>query len=307
MKLRMDTEYAEKRKIWLNALDGPGPGSHALDDNSIAAQIMHTLHDAAVFRVVIKSRELSERDNGGRIKCNRLVHQLFDKCFFQSQLMSIRRLLDGYDLNGERGVNSLRAILDDMKKSRAILTRKNIVASHVERKIELGILSRECGSLDALDVQDIEGVDLNLDRLCGVQSNQRNQADAVAEIIFDTLLEKIRSVDNIMKAYVDKFIAHAATRESRNEINPWDVKITLDDVWRAHEIICRIFCFMDNILLRSNETVFLPPRSASDFKYIDVPLLKQELIPKLQQVWKNYEEEISSLYVGNIDWIFSNA
>jgi hypothetical protein len=85
--------------------------------------------NAAAFRMINEARRHAPQNQHGAPCVNALLHALLDRCFFESQMLAVRRQLDDDGLRGKRGVFSLRSLLDDLSEHRAILTRKNFFAS----------------------------------------------------------------------------------------------------------------------------------------------------------------------------------
>jgi hypothetical protein len=91
--------------------------------------------------------------------------------------------------------------------------------------------------------------------------------------------------------YVNKFVAHAATPQTRQAVNADNVAITLKQLWHAHEAICKVAAFVSVYLLTGTAYPFLPVPQYDQFAYIDRPLVGTENIPALREAWRSYEEE----------------
>ena len=79
--------FKAKHKIWIQHLCGD-------DRNSIFAQIYRMIWNAAVFEIINESRRVATVDSEGNKELNGMLHRFIDTCFFESQLMAIRRLTD---------------------------------------------------------------------------------------------------------------------------------------------------------------------------------------------------------------------
>ena len=88
--------------------------------NSILVQVINMLFETLIYKVILKARSIAPKNSKGRIELNGAIHYLIDKCFFNSQLMTIRRLTD----KGE-DVISLHKLLNQMKGNCKYLTREN--------------------------------------------------------------------------------------------------------------------------------------------------------------------------------------
>jgi len=102
------------------------------DKNCILKQVQYMLFETLIYKCILKARSIAPKDGKGRIKLNGAVNYLIDKCFFNSQLMTIRRLTDkkGSD------VVSLCKLLNQMKENCNNLTRKNYFMILKERGYE---------------------------------------------------------------------------------------------------------------------------------------------------------------------------
>lgn len=301
-----DPAFESKRKDWIRCL-----GSN--DQNSVMHQVYDIVWNAGAYRVVLEARRIASKDEQGRVKLNGLTHQLLDRCFYQNQLVSIRRLMDSYPLTGDRGVFSLRSLLLDMKTHRAKFTRQNLFsafeqvmdvdAARAAWHEHLGALPQEESSWTFNQDPDIsEKLHQNIDALCSVTPAARRPADVIAESIFVSLEAKLARTEGICEQ-VNKFVAHAATPESRARIDADQAKITFAQLWEAHEIICRICQFIDCFLLRQTNHSFLADGAGDPFRYIEEPLATRELIPVLRDAWTAYKKETEAWGDCALEWV----
>lgn len=256
---------AEKRKQWLEVLSGE-------DRHSIISQITRMTWDAAAFRVVNEARRLAPRDPDGGVQLNGLMHSLLDRAFFASHMAAVRRLTDDrYPLNGKKGVYSLPALLKDMRKHRELLTREAIFAAE--------------------DLEYDEDRHKQIDRLAGVQAQDRQTGDTVREKVFIDLQQKIEKATEDVKCHVDKFIAHAATPGSREIVGADEAGLTLNHLWRAHQHLCEVASFLAIYVLGDSFPGALPIPQYDLFKYIERPLVTASQVDKLADLWRQIEKE----------------
>lgn len=83
-------------------------------------QVQNMLFETLIYKAILKARSIAPKNSKGRIKLNGAVHYLIDKCFFNNQLMTIRRLTD----KGQDAI-SLRKLLNQMKGNCKHLIREN--------------------------------------------------------------------------------------------------------------------------------------------------------------------------------------
>ncbi|MHC4562889.1 MAG: hypothetical protein ACYS8X_08975 [Planctomycetota bacterium] len=300
-------EFLAKRAEWLHWLVGDDP-------NSILRQIYRMIWNAAVFRVINAARLRAAPRDGGGVQLNGLVHQFMNDCFFDSQFSAIRRLLERQTSRGARSVYSLYRLVDEMQKNGHLLTREHILAAEgieydhkaVHRKwiewerelfesgVRGGAVPREYDWEIPASRHD------DLDRVTGVSEGCRSRTD----VIQDHLLEALKNIhlrfDRII-AYTNKFVAHAASVESRGSWGTAGPVVTLEDIWEAHATICKaVNCITKNILDGSVHGV-LPFADDRMLQYIDRPLVESSESFHLKEVWEEYQEETQEWTNANIE------
>ncbi|MBN1942173.1 MAG: hypothetical protein JW849_02660 [Phycisphaerae bacterium] len=235
------------------------------------------LWNEASYNIVRQAYFLAPKDNDGGIQINDLVFNLLDTSYAQSQLMSIRRIVDTYFIEGEKGVYSLTSLLDDMKINCFLLTRGNVLKKN--------------GTKDGLTKSEYRHK--YFDNLAIKQPKSRCSDDAINPKVFDRLKEKLIGTCTDVTIYVNQYLAHAATIESREKKQSEKIRITMEHIHLAHKMICQvtnvITCLLEGINFH-----FLP--SAAIFKehlfeYIDRPLVNKKDFPTLEKAWSDYETE----------------
>ena len=298
----------EKLQEWENMLTGK-------DIHSIRNQICDMIWDCAFFRCINESRRYTAKDNKGNIKRNEPLHSFINQSFFKTQLLSIRRLIDKDYCSIERDkqytVYSLYNLIKDIKKNNALLTRKNILAVHnlpydYEKameylrqntpKIKKG--NAQVQTYIGKNIDEVEfskDIHRRIDSITGITAAKRSPDDLVPDNILKQFDDKLASIEELCR-YVDKFIAHASTPESRRAI-PDEIKEALGKILNAHKIICETASFIGNNLLFCGFGDFLPISQYGQFdqfdlfEYLDVPICSKETIEKLRQVWEEYRKK----------------
>ena len=300
-------EFSEKREDWLNWVTGD-------DSNSISNQISGMLLDDTTFRIIIEARRLTPKTEDGILRINLLVHGLIDKCFFTTQTISIRRLLDS-----RRDVCSLMRLLDDIKSNCQLITREHVFAAEgreydvslIKRRWEDFSREQERQGQDAYSVPseydwiDSEDRHKDMDELSGTTENQRKPDDAALPGWIDNLKARLSSCRDIVD-YVNKFVAHAATPESRDRLNADAIKIPLGKLWEAHEILCKTAHLLAHYVLGTDLGSLLPiPMLFSRFAFIDQPLVTQADIPHLQSVSDKQDRDAGDWSQVRLEWLGS--
>jgi hypothetical protein len=304
-------QLKEKRKLWIECMSGK-------DRNSILNQINNLVWNAAVFKVINESRKYIPESADGERQSNEMLHTFINRCFFDSQFSAIRRLTDkAYDLDDrKRGINSLCALLLDMKAAAPLMTRENMFdvddleydyeiikgreeAYHQERN-EKGISTYWMP--EKLSSKNTKKRHEELDILCGTKLDHRDPSDCIQSQVFDFLLEKLGNIAKDINLYVNKNIAHAATLGSREHAATDDLNITFESLWHAHKVICQTANFVDLYLLRgAYHAGVLPVPQYNHFEFIDNPIVIKENIGNLRETWNNFQKESESWSAWSLD------
>lgn len=273
----MDENLSESWKLWRECLLGD-------DSNTIFSQISNMVWDSAIFRLFLESRQNQIREHKGLPGLNVRLHRFIDWNFFVAQTTSIRRLLDRHGLHGNKGVYSLRALLKDISNRRENLTRKAFLDL-------LGLpyeYSRESNYPDEFVWFDIGDTHQRFDRLSGKTPTNRTPIDLISDKVFDKLRNMLDSCNPIVK-YVDKYIAHSATPESRIVDNANEIKITLDHIWVTHQTIFQVAAFLSGSLF-SQDFSPLPWESPDMFETANIPVVETNRVSDFEKVWKKYRD-----------------
>ena len=289
---------AAKRKLWFEVLSGK-------DKHSVVHQITAMTWNAAAYQVVNKARRLAPADPEGGVQLNGMLHRLIDHGFFNTHMAAIRRLMDRSSLEGKKGVYSLVALLDDMKQNRELMTRKAIFEAEGrpydygpvrQRRLQYGRQERKAGERVPhvprhLWWRDHERRHQDIDRLSATSQDNRQPGDTVLKDVFSNLRRKAVSASEHVVTYVTKFIAHAASPESRADVRADEARITLHHLWKAHRSLCEVASFIAIVILGDSCPSFLPIPQYNHFKYIDRRLVDPSDVPKLQELWQSFERE----------------
>ncbi|MBL8797584.1 MAG: helix-turn-helix domain-containing protein [Planctomycetia bacterium] len=276
---------SQKRKQWLKALTGE-------DRHSIRNQIAIMTWAVAAYRVVNEARRLAPAAPEGGVQLNGLMHNLLDRGFLSSHALAVRRLVDGETLTGKRGVYSLLGILKDMCDHSDLFTRAAMLDSEgvgydfeellqQDPALTTGFVAH--GAPRASDRHEV------IDRLTNSNPSARKPGDVIPKAKFEIMKERVISISDRIKKHVDKFIAHAATPESRASVQVTD--ITLADLWKAHETLCRVAACLAHEFLGVPFPPPLPDPFFDQFAYIDRPLVTPEQVSELRTMWEAFADE----------------
>jgi hypothetical protein len=298
------TGFIDKHSEWTTSMRGDGE----LSLNGIHSQIVRLVWSAAWFRVVLRARELaSSRDNTSS-GLNTALHAWIDSVFLDSFLVKVRRLAGGDSdaLVGKDACYSLSALLKDLKQHRHLLTREHLLS--------LDNLSFDISALKAkedeywrehaqegraffipphLDTRRSEQRNAEIDYLCETTAASRKLSDVVQESVLEGIQGRLANLAAVC-LYTNKFIAHAATTESRRgdkRGNVDDLHIGIRDLWAALENLCRAVTALDGWLIGRTAHAFLPAMYAHEWQGIDAPFVPRESVPILRDFWKQLEAE----------------
>lgn len=294
-------QFKEKRKQWIHCFSGE-------DRHSIIKQIYNMVWNAAVFKVVNEARRIATNNGEKQAELNGMLHRFIDRCFFDSQLLAVRRLCDPHPFDGPKGVFSLISLINDMKQYVGLMTRANFFADEgLEYDIEV-IRQKEwqyfqehtkngSGALwipNEVDSHSVEQRHNEIDTLTGINKDQRSPDDTVCTNILDFLIGRIKiSTDNI-KLRVDQNVAHAASPQSRQYKDSDEVSLTLNCLWESHKIICQIANFLDIYLLSRASHTFLPIPQYNHLEFIENPLIGSERVGLISNAWHEFHRETDS-------------
>jgi hypothetical protein len=262
------------------------------------------LFDTLIYRCILKARAIAPKDSKRRIKLNGAVHYLIDKCFFNNQLMVIRRLTDK---NGD--VVSLRKLLQQMKGNCKHLTRRNYFevlkdrgyeydysetkkkhAQYIAQNLEIGeviVIPSE------LDWERSETLHAHFDKLSETKPTNRKPEDIIKNSIFDRLLDELDSCEGL-RHYIDCFLAHSLTAEKIGKRDEERFKVTFGRLWRAQQSICKVTKFIGLHLLEQIDYGLLPLPHATFLRYIEEPLIPKDAKAQLRREEEQFRQEISS-------------
>ncbi len=271
------------------------------DTNSISNQIYSMIWDSAVFQSINECRRYAPKNERDEIELNGVVHQFIDKCFFETQALAIRRILDK-----RSDVISIGRLVDDIEKHSHLLTRGNILAAHdypynyeqeKRRPSDEAFGNVPSGTLVVMG-QDYrkccisEGTHNYIDSLAGVGPSNRDPDDLVRPQVFHWLKEQLSSCEEI-RTFVNKFLAHSATLKSRDYRNPPELDVTLEQILEAHKIICQTAIFIGGrmgIVSKGGgigDVLSVP--QFDQFVHFDKAWASEDTIKKLYDFWCTYD------------------
>jgi len=308
--------FKAKREQWLEWIAGK-------DAHAIRNQITRMVWEAAVFRVINEARGYAPTDSKGKVQLSGTMHQLINDCFFVSQAAAIRRLVDrgppgaSSAAEGAKGVYSLYGLLADIQRHWHLLTREHILAAEGvpydfepirEKANEYSVQQREAVIRAYMEPEELDWRTParrheQIDRLTGTSKDRRTRGDSVRPELLQNLIDKLQSACRAVKKYTDMRIAHAAAPGSMATVTSAEINITLGHLWEAHEVICRVVHLVGLHILGTSINSHLAVPQFEQFEYIDRPLVSVANIPKLYDVWQDYDRLNNEWCLTNWDWL----
>jgi hypothetical protein len=245
------TEFKLKWALWNRCLNSDDP--HAINN-----QILHMVWNYAVWSLIDEARRIGKPLPEGGVAHNWIVHNFIDICYFESQILAIRRLTDNYPLEGEMGVFSLSSLLKDLGNNVELLTKENI----------------------ATVIEDFS-------------SNHPILSDAkYSPQIFFSLRDRLHASCRNITNHVNKSVAHASSPESRKGFDDEEHEINFRHVKEAIKLICRITNFINVYFISGSEYLcFLPYLMPIDFSYLNAPLYTPSDFKLAMKKWEEIVEE----------------
>lgn len=295
MKQKDKETFYRRWALWKESLYGE-------DFNSILNQIHRMTWDSAVFRVINEARRLAPPAPEGGVQLNGMLHQFINRCFFETQLIALRRLCDESPLespSGKKDVYSLVSLLNDMvchcnKIQRGwIFEAEKVEYDYRPLKQDDDEYIDDClrkgnyctgGNLEWVKIKDRH---LRIDYLTGVEPGKGSPEDQVRSDILEYLKSRVEHSITVVVERVNKFIAHAATPESRSIVNADAVAITLKSIWDCQRTICEVAAFICNFFFSYGQD-FLAVPSCDYLKYLEKPLVSEQDVSKLRETWGEY-------------------
>jgi hypothetical protein len=269
------------------------------DVHSIRNQIHTMLWDYAVFQTINEARRYAPRDTEGHVQLNRMVHAFINRAFFETQAMALRRLLDPGPSSGPRSVYSLRGLLDDMEENHSLLTRGAILCAldlpydYVAEKARLD--EGWDGSLSWRGPEHVkcsasETMHKYLDSLTCVDPAGRSPSDFVPARFFHWLKERLER-HKVISTFVNKFLAHSASSESRATLADGETDILLGQIQDAHETIWQTADLVGTCLFGTGLPGMLGT-TFDQFEHFEKVWATEETVAKLREQWQEYRGTI---------------
>ena len=278
------------------------------DEHSIGKQIAHMLSRSAFYRSLNESRRFLPDEKDGNKRANGVLHELIDEGYITVNSTAIRRLIDRSATTGPRGVYSLHGLIRDIKANMKLITRSNILAARGleydfepirERAIETARREAREKGHQAFGIsrdgwQMAEYWHNTMDKLCNVTSSNRDRYDSPEENKLRTLLEELEDRGRNVQDWVDKYVAHASSKESRQTLPLEHRSLSLAKLWLAERAVVRAANFISYSFVDGTNLGGVPIPQFDQFAHLDQPFVQTNALPAMHSEWAQHCAEIQN-------------
>lgn len=242
---------------------------------------------------------------------NGALHELIDNGFIHLNATAIRRLLDRSATSGRKGVYSLYGVLQDIKADVGLITRadslearglaydfEQIKREAYEKARASGANSYFVSRAGWADAEYWHGV---MDELSGVTADKRGPSDAPNEGKLDWLLDELKKHGSDVQDWVDKFIAHASSPESRQTLPPEHQSLTLAKLWRAERVLLRVADFISRCFIDGASLGGVPIPQFDQFAFLEQPFADPAALDAMRHAWDQHCKETGACQGWNWD------
>ena len=293
------SQFRKKHEEWCSCLNGH-------DLHSIWKQQSSLLGDYALFLTINDLVKASAKRRIKGVGFNGPVLRLFVTGFLVSQVTGIRRLAERQWSHPAKRVISLRALVEDIRANRRLLTRDVYLISNElpfdptpakQKCFERAASSGERFFFEGMESKGSEAwaaserVHERFDKLSGTSSSGRSARDLISLKWFDLLDSKIRGCEDVC-VFTDKFIAHAAHPTSRTGLNDKQKKVTLARLAECHHAMVQVGCFIGGPILQDTFPTGAPVPQFDVLENLDKAWVSAEGLEKAREIWQQHADEI---------------
>lgn len=127
------------------------------------------------------------------------------------------------------------------------------------------------------------------DRLSGKNHQDGEPDDVISQKVIDRLKSKLDTCQ-VVRDFVDKFVAHSATPASRAAENITKSQVTWKHMWDAHQTVYEVSEFLSSTLYSEGHFP-LPWNPPGLLNHWGVPFLNTLKINQLEEAFQRYRKE----------------
>ncbi len=263
------------RRQWVADISGE-------DYHSCYSQILHLIENDGVFRLINDARKTSQEHSG-------TLHMFVDEGFVAVQAMRIRRLTDsGFD-DPKKRVVSLMRVIDEIDRFRLQLTRERYICYNGARY--------DGASKSASDFL-VPRMHILFDQLACTDRASRKRGDTPHKDFLKKARATLAKCEPV-RAFANKFLAHAASAESRMNVSGPSL-----DLFRAcYTSLADVCQFLSSVILYGSSLSFNVFRLGKRFENFESPICPESHLGQLAILEQSLDQFSRSLGGGSQDLI----
>ena len=274
------------------------------DRTGIHRTIQDLLWNYAAFHTTVRIVRLANDTRGARTPLNQMIFNLVAEGFWSSLLLGTRRLLDRGNIQGMKGVYSIRSVVKDVAACQPWLNRRVYVEQVLSAQYDLERLQQE--QHEALiaakgrpvwgdpELTKSEAAHRHFDSLSGVLPTQRSSSDLISPATFTRIEARLVELDRIAE-HVSSHVAHAGNKQSREnkELDNFDIRDAHATLKQLKEIADLIGVWFAN-----EGGAGLATYLGDQFAGLDHPLIETVELSDLEEQWRLLDREIAEWSIG---------
>jgi len=233
-----------------------------------------------------------------------MIFNLVAEGFWSSLLLGTRRLLDRGNIQGIKGVYSIRSVVKDVEVCQPWLNRRVYVEQVLGAQYDFDRLQQE--QQEALiaakgrtvwgdpDLTKSEAAHRHFDSLSGVLPTQRSSSDLISPATFTRIEARLVDLDRIAD-HVSSHVAHAGNKQSREnkELDNFDIRDAHAALKKLKEIADLVGVWFAN-----EGGTGLATYLGDQFAGLDHPLIETTALAELEEQWRSLDREIAGWSIG---------
>ena len=302
--------YRSKRDEWIGWLSGDS-------ENDVWTQLSRMTWNDAVFRLINEGLRLADHSQQLCAIHNRMLIDFALEGYLANQVLAVRRLLDKRD-----DVNSLYRLVQDIEKSRPLITRENYVAFDgvpydsepgQQRAMERALRRKDAGEgafewLPTTGSEDwvTSGVRHTMfDRLS--REGSRSRSDLIDPSVLDRLRQMVdRARYREFITIANKFLAHAADKKSRRGLMRRDIAATLNLIQDAHKNLLSACHVLSVAVIDYADRSWLAVAQYNKLENLDKSWVPSHTIEQLHEWWDGHERKLRGWRQGAVDLVLES-
>jgi hypothetical protein len=290
----MKATLTPRIESWRTAFSDETTGIHrTLDD---------LIWQYACFRVVIRIVFIAnQKRDPDHPPLNQMIFDMIAEGYWSRLLIAIRRLLDPTDINGKRGVYSLRSVLRDIEVCAPKINRRIYVEAICDADFDLAPL--EEAHREEFRKNTVAWGDPHLlrsltahehfDFLSNTTSENRSEGDLLDVSILQKAELRLAKLDWI-KEHVTAHLAHSGNTTSRegkilDNFGMSEARECLKELKEVADLIGMWFCSASGAGLAN----FI----GDQFEGLDIPMIEADKIDQLEDVWREVDRDVATWHL----------